>query len=246
MIKKVLKYLLLVFGVLVLGIIILGFVINEAEPNGQTGAEADRMATAMMQAVDKPGWDTTRYISWTFAGINNYLWDKTTDQVRVKWEEYEVLLDTKTQKGTVKKEGQTVTGAEAEKARKKAWSSFCNDSFWLNPTVKAFDSGTERSVVTLKDGQKGLKIKYTSGGVTPGDAYVWILDDQYQPTSWKMWVQIIPIGGIENTWEGWVTLPTGAKIATHHSLMGRKVEMIQDLKAGMSLAEMDIMEAPFE
>ena len=101
-----------------------------------------------------------------------------------------------------------------------SWDFFNNDSFWLCAPYKVFDPGTARSIVTLNDGRKGLKITYTSGGTTPGDSYVWILDDNYTPIAVKMWVSILPIGGIEFTWENYIYLSSGAMIAQDHWLYG--------------------------
>ena len=103
---------------------------------------------------------------------------------------------------------------------KTAIDFFNNDSFWLAAPFKAFDPGTERSIVNLKDGRKGLMVTYTSGGTTPGDTYVWILDENDRPTAIKMWVQILPLGGMEFTWENILTLPSGALIAQDHLLYG--------------------------
>ena len=111
--------------------------------------------------------------------------------------------------------------------------------------VKAFDPGTERSIVKLKDGREGLKVQYNTGGVTPGDSYVWFLDENGQPEAWKMWVSIIPLGGIENSWEGWQTLSTGAKISTTHTFLGKKREFLTGVKAGMNLSDFGLGEDPF-
>ena len=94
-------------------------------------------------------------------------------------------------------------GKEKEKAIQTAWSLFANDSFWLVAPYKIRDSGTSRKVIILENGEKGLLVTYSSGGVTPGDSYLWILDEDGRPKSWKMWVKIIPVGGLEFTWENW-------------------------------------------
>ena len=38
------------------------------------------------------------------------------------------------------------------------------------------------------DGQETLHVKYSVGGSTPGDSYRWIIDENYLPTSYKMYV----------------------------------------------------------
>ena len=69
---------------------------------------------------------------------------------------------------------------------------FNNDSFWLVAPYKVFEQGVERRIVDY-DGKKPLLVTYTSGGSTPGDSYLWILDENGFPTSYKMWVSLIPL-----------------------------------------------------
>ena len=87
------------------------------------------------------------------------------------------------------------------------------------------DPGVNRSIVEAENGSRALKLEYSSGGVTPGDIYVWLLDDNYMPKSYKMWVSIIPVGGLEFTWEDWIELPGGALIATKHQSKGLTLEL---------------------
>jgi len=216
--KTFFKWVLIIAGVLVLLAIVGYVVLNESKPTGTEGPKAEALTDKMLLAVDKAAWDTTKVISWDFAGRQQYIWNKAADSVQVRWDDVVVELHTKSVTGSATKAGVKVSAAEANKLIQAAWSNFCNDSFWLSAPFKVRDPGTSRSLVNLPNGQEALLITYGSGGVTPGDSYLWILDDSGLPTAWKMWVNIIPIGGVEATWENYKTLSTGARISQTHVL----------------------------
>ena len=245
--KKLLKILGILVGVIVLGIGILFFSMNEKEPTGATGPAADDLAKAMERAINKVAWDSTTYLSWTFQGRgeHDYIWDKDRNFVSISWDENKkVLLHTKSVTGLAFVGDQAVEGEEKDKMIQEAWGYFCNDSFWLNPAVKAFDPGVERSVVTLDDGAKALKVSYKSGGVTPGDSYLWILDENNRPKEWKMWVSIIPFGGLSFTWEDWNAISTGALVSSTHASKLFTLQLA-NIKGGMDLASIDQTGDPF-
>ncbi|MEM1122258.1 MAG: hypothetical protein AAGJ18_17565 [Bacteroidota bacterium] len=243
---RILKWIIGIVLFLALAFFIVIKVASESKPTGTTGPAADALANKVLAAINKPAWDTTGVIQWTFAGRNSFLWDKKRNLVKVNWEDNEALVVLDETTGKAYKNGVEVTGDEGDKLVKKAWASFCNDSFWLNAPAKVFDPGTERSIVDLPDGKKGLMITYKSGGVTPGDSYLWILDDNGLPTSYKMWVSIpiIP-GGMEFTWEDWNTLSTGAKIATHHKSKVLEIP-VTNIKAATDLTSFGLTEDPFQ
>ena len=231
---------------LLLMVLVVGgcFILHEKEPVGTPTPEADEVARKMMVAVNKTAWDSTRYVQWTFMGRHTYFWDKEANLVEVKWKDFLTLLDPETGTGKVYENGTELSGDKKEKLLQKAQQYFFNDGFWLNAVVKAFDPGTTRSLVTLKDGRQGLKVHYKSGGTTPGDSYVWILDEDYRPKSWKMWVQILPIGGLEVQWTDWATLRTGAVVANTRNTKLIDIQLT-DVKAGQALDHFNREESPF-
>lgn len=212
-----------ILAIIVLGLFLILFVgkliLEEELPEGVSGLDADYMAERMMSSLGKHAWDSTPGVSWTFRGTHHYDWDMENHVVGISWDDKEVALQPAMKSGIVAN-GQDYTGAEIKEIVDTSWEFFNNDSFWLYAPFKAFDPGTERSIVTLKDGRQGLKITYTSGGSTPGDSYVWILDDEYRPVAVKMWASILPIGGMEFTWENYTYLSTGVMIAQDHWLYG--------------------------
>ena len=80
-------------------------------------------------------------------------------------------------------------------------------------------------------------VEYTSGGVTPGDAYVYILGEDGLPTSYLMWVQIIPVGGVEFSMEEWTTLYSGAKLPLAYPGAAFTLKL-EDVKAAASLSDL--------
>lgn len=241
--RRILLWTVAFFGLIILAAVVAGLIYNEPLPKGKEGPEADALAHKMLTAIDKAAWDTTGAVQWTFAGKHDFLWDRARNFVEVKWGEKAVLLNTQTLGGRAWRKEVELSGEDKDIVLKQAWSLFCNDSFWLNAPAKVFDPGTKRSLVTLEDGSQGLLISYTSGGVTPGDAYLWILNDKGLPLKWKMWVKIIPIGGLGTTWENWITLPSGAKLASSHKNGTLGLE-ISNIKGAVHLMDL-IQDDPF-
>jgi len=231
-------------GLLVIGLVIAYFVLSESKPEGKSGPAADALANEMLAALNKPAWDTLRYISWDFAGRNQYAWNKEKEIAIIKFGGKEAVMDLKSMQGNVKEGGTMLTGEAKDRALGDAWANWCNDSFWLYAHYKAFDPGVTRSIVDVEDGKKGLMLSYDSGGVTPGDSYLWILNEKNIPEAWKMWVKIIPIGGVHTTWENWKTLPGGAMIAQNHKMVMDVT--INDLKAGQTLSDIGYSDDPFK
>lgn len=235
--KKVFK----IIGVILLLLIVLltaaFFKYNEKMPVGVKSEKAEALAQKMLQAVNKTAWDSTAFIRWTSRGGNTILWDKTRNLAQVEWKNNKILLNVQKMSGKAYENQTEVTDAKkAQELVQKAYKIFVNDAFWLNPVVKVFDEGTERSIVTLPDNTEGLLVSYKSGGVTPGDSYLWLVDANGVPTAWKLWVQILPIGGIEFTWEDWMTLPSGAKISTMHKIKSTDLSLPQtNIKSAASL-----------
>ena len=243
--KKIILYIIGALVLLGVAFAIYLWSTNTPRPQGKVGPEAETVTEQMFKAVNKPAWDTTAYISWSFPGGHQYVWDKLNDKVMVTWGDHKVLLNTKEVDGVAYIQDEEVKDREKHDAIQTAWSYFCNDSWWLNPMVKAQDPGTERSIVNLEDGRSGLMIEYKSGGVTPGDAYVYILNSDGLPTSYLMWVQIIPVGGVEFEMNDWTTLYSGAKLPLSYPGAAFTLKL-EDVNSAPSLKDLGQPEDLFE
>lgn len=221
--------------------------LSKPRPNGETGPRADALAHSIETAVNKEAWARTGAVRWYFGGRNRHLWDRTRMFDRVAWGgDKLVLLNISTKNGLafVKNGAEQVSGEAEKKLLAKAYAHWINDSFWLNPLVKLFDDGVERKLVTQPDGKSALLITYGGGGLTPGDAYLWLLDESNRPLAWRMWVSILPIKGIESSWAGWTALPTGAWVATEHRMAAFNLRLT-DVAAAATLAELEPGGDPF-
>ena len=223
-IKKVTKIVLGIIVFLTLpSILLFGFVYfkyNEDLPTGVQGEQADALAENMLKALDFEAYKNTDYIEWTFKNRHHYQWQKSENTCDVFWKDYRVALDLNNHSLSKAYVHGFITENEiAEELKEKALNYFNNDSFWLVAPYKVFDAGTERRLVKQANNKPALLITYNSGGSTPGDSYLWILDDNYKPVSFKMWTSILPIDGLEATWSDWKTTETGALLPNFHKLM---------------------------
>jgi hypothetical protein len=219
-------------------LLLFGFVYlkyNEDLPIGTQGLQADQLAIEMLQTLNEDAYLNTDYIEWTFKGSHHYKWYKSDQTCEVYWDKLTVLLDLENQDNSQVFVGeQAYNGIEKQKYITKAEGYFNNDSFWLVAPYKVFDNGVERRLVNTEDDKDALLVTYTSGGSTPGDSYLWHFDDTGKPKSYQMWVDILPIHGLEATWENWVTTDSGAQLPTFHKLLFLGLEM-GDVK-GLRLA----------
>lgn len=204
-----------------------------------TAGDADALARRMLAAVNDPAWQRTGAVRWTFFDGTRHLWDRARNLDRVDLGDTRVWIDLSTRRGVAMRRGQRLTGAALDDALARAWARWCNDAWWLNPVSKVFDQGVTRSLARDDRGRDALWLRYASGGVTPGDRYLWIVGENGLPRAWRMWVQVLPVPGLEASWEGWITLATGARVATVHRL-GPLTRTLRDVAGAATL---DALEA---
>jgi hypothetical protein len=235
--KKMFKFFFGFVAFLIVGGAVAFFVLDKSLPEGTEGPEAEQMADKMLKAVNAEAWESVKFLEWDFPRGHHHFWDRQRNLVEVKWDDYRVLIDPKNETGTAWSGSEKLSGEEQQDKIDKAIHYFWNDSFWLIGYLKIRDPGTTRKVVELDEGEKALLVSYSSGGITPGDSYLWLLDDQGRPYAWKMWVNLIPIGGLQFSWEDWYALPNGAMVASTHKGLAFSVDIL-DIKTGNTMAEM--------
>lgn len=237
---KALKWILIVVVVLTAIGFITYWIVDKPLPEGEPGVKAENLADKMLAAVNDSAWKQTGVVSWNFANRHQHIWDKDRHFAKVIWDNYEIYVDLNTITGKAVVKGKQIkdSAATAEFVR-EAYEYWANDSFWLNPITKIRDSGTERLYIETEDpATESLLVTYTSGGVTPGDSYQWLVDKESGlPHSVKMWVEVIPLGGAEFSWEDWVKIETGALIATKHQ--GPIDLSITDIKAYKTIEKLE-------
>ncbi len=236
--KRAFYVMLILIGIALLAIVIF----SEKKPEGEGGSKADQLAQKVLAAVNHEAYAKTNYFRWSFPRGHHYFFDKQNNKAIIEWDDHKVVMQLDTQEGQVFS-GQKIVEDEDQRKKllNKAWSLWCNDSFWMFAPFKVLDPGTTRKIV-LEEGKEALLVEYESGGVTPGDSYLWILDENFRPTGYKMWTSIIPVKGMYASWENWEQ-HNGAYYALNHNM---KIELKMDnFLASDSLADFGYTTNPF-
>ncbi|MEO9501339.1 MAG: hypothetical protein ABJN73_13140 [Nonlabens ulvanivorans] len=227
--RILLKIVLGILALLLVVFIVLKIVFNDDVPQGEKGAAADELGYAILESINNKDFTQVKEIHWTFRGVNKYVWKVQQNAVDVYWEDYKVAYATQyPQISFAWKGDQKLSGKELEDAIAYASKNFNNDSFWVVAPYKIFDIGTERELIE-EDGKRKLLVRYKSGGSTPGDVYLWEVDENNVPIAFKMWVSIIPFDGIEAKWSDWKMTDGGFPLPTTRSLYGIEIP-VTDVK----------------
>jgi hypothetical protein len=220
-----------IFGIFLLFLFLGGLFIylfnNDPLPEVVPSEEANALASKMLKAVHYEAYQNTRFIKWSYQeGRHQYNWDKKLGLVEVRWDEVIANINLNDPiKSKISKKGNPVVGESKKELVEKAIKYFNNDSFWLVAPFKIYDKGTSRGLVTLDDGSNGLLVTYSQGGTTPGDSYLWTLDENGLPESFKMWVQVLPLKGLEASWENWEEMESGVLLPQLHRIGPIKLDM---------------------
>lgn len=245
---SLLKYFLL--GIVVMIVVAAGigylWLAPKSAPEGTEGPAAQQMAQAFMDAARMDRWPATGAITWNFGGRRTHLWDRQRGFAQVKWEGHDVLLRLADQSGIARNAKlEKLPEIEAKKALRDAYEAHINDAFWLNPFDSFQSPGVKFATAVVDDETgEGLLVSYPTGGVTPGDRYLWIPGPDGLPKAFRMWVQIVPVGGVEFTWEDFRPIETGVLISRRHA--GLRSFEITDVRAASDLAELVGGADPFE
>jgi len=202
------------------------FKYDEPVPTGIQGKQADSLARQMLDALNYPAFLNTNHLEWTYKYRRHYKWDRKKGVCTVYWDEYKVQLhfhDSTQSQAYV--HNFKVIDDKATQLIQKAKAHFRNDSFWLLEPYRVMDSTNTRSLVTTENNEPALLVKTKNSGLASNDTYLWTFDRDGKPKSCKIWTSKLPIGGIEASWNNWITTNSGAVLPYAHEVLFTRIEL---------------------
>lgn len=157
-----------------------------AEGFNQEGSDpkAILLADEVMKAQGgKKAWEEVRYISWSFFGRRDLLWDKHTGKVRIESprDSMVYLVDIFEKTGKAFKDGVEISDPEKlDEFINRGYEIWVNDSYWLCMPFKLKDTGVTLKYLREDTTQSGigsdvLELTFKNIGVTPQNKYeIWI------------------------------------------------------------------------
>lgn len=210
----------LLLGIAAILFLSLFLIYNSPLPQGEMGKKADTLALNISKNLGYEAFQKTNFLSWEVRNYS-YLWDRKQKKVTIKWNHNHLIFYPNTPNNSLVITPKNCSKQQRLQLISTAQKKFNNDSFWLIAPFKFFDPNVERRYIpATKHESESLLITYMSGGTTPGDSYQWFVNDNYRPTYYKMWVKIIPIGGLPANWSHWKKTKTGAVVAHKKTILG--------------------------
>ncbi|WP_417362828.1 hypothetical protein [Galbibacter sp.] len=231
MFAKLFKFLIVTFIVILLLGAGVYFSFHQPIPASKAGPQAEELAQKMLKAINAVNYQKVRYLEWTYNDTHHYKWDKLKDHVHVKWDDISVDLNLNNYAlSEVSMGGVKMHTDPKEELIEKATSFFENDSFWLVAPFQIMDPNVKRYSVELEDGSYGLLVTYFDSDKQPKDSYLWLLNQDGFPNSFKMWTQDNPIGGLQASWDEWKVTDGNIFLPSKHKLLLRTISL-SNLKA---------------
>lgn len=226
-------------GLLVVAMIL--FASCQSIPDGKTGEPAENLADRMLNAANQNTWNNqVKAVEFRFREKNSYFWDKERGLVEFTDGELKVQFSKDTFQAIAFEDGQPLKGEELKEAVAEANGNFINDAFWLQPAFHIRSPGTKLYAVD----DSTLRVTFSSGGVTPGDTYVFHLDEKDRIRLMEMWVSIIPIDGAEAEFADYRTHEPGVTVAESRTVLGLLTILIDQVKMHSNLDSADERFAP--
>lgn len=231
MFKKIFKFLATISIVLLLLGAGIYFSFHQPIPASKPGPEAEELAQKMLKAINYVNYQKIKHLEWTYNDSHHYKWDKEKNQVQVKWDDIEVALNLNNfNKSEVYIGGVKMHTDPKEDLIEKAKSYFENDSFWLVAPFEIMSPNVKRYIVEQEDGSHALLVTYFDAEEKPGDSYLWLLNEDGFPNSFKMWTQNNPIGGMKASWDDWKVTTANTFLPSKHKLLLQTITL-SNLKA---------------
>lgn len=143
--------------------------------------KAVELAQGVLEAMGgQQAWDATRFIRFNFFGFRLHHWDRHTGRHRFEGktregDTYLVLHNVNTREGTVRVNGEEVSGEDKAEWLERAYGAWINDTYWLVMPYKLLDPGVNLAYdgsETIDDTTfDKLKLTFEGVGLTPGDTY---------------------------------------------------------------------------
>jgi len=201
-------------------------------PVGQPGEAAENLAQKMLKAADYEKWQSVAAVGLTFRGDDQVFWDKKRKLVEVRFKKNLVQFSEVTGKSVCYEDERRLTDECAELTA-AAVKRFYNHTFWINPAFHIMSPGAARELVadTSAEGaeKEKLLVRFASGGSTPGDTYLFTLDDEGKIANMRMWVSILMIKGIKAAFSDYRNIE-GVRIAHHHKVGGLASVDLSDVR----------------